>query len=124
MTPLPFPDLTSQDFGFLWVIGLKEVGRLNPKDLWLCSCKCGNQKRVVVAGAYLRTHEFWSCGCSGSNYPRTTFNPMFGNRFLNAVPIDKQPKILADIENQLRPTLYRGTWFVDYRRIRVVAIKD
>lgn len=49
---------------------------------------------------------------------------MFGNSFLNPVPIDKQPKILADIENQLRPTLYRGTWFVDYRRIRVVAIKD
>ncbi len=49
---------------------------------------------------------------------------MFGNSFLAAVPVDEQTKILADIENQLRPKLYRnGTWFADYRRIRVMAIK-
>ena len=49
---------------------------------------------------------------------------MFRNNLLAAVPSDKQPKILSDIENQLRSTLYRnGTWFADYRRIRVMAIK-
>lgn len=49
---------------------------------------------------------------------------MFRNNLLAAVPSDKQIKILADIENQLRPKLYRnGTWFADYRRIRVMAIK-
>lgn len=49
---------------------------------------------------------------------------MFRNNLLTAVPSDKQTKILADIENQLRSKLYRnGTWFADYRRIRVIAIK-
>jgi len=48
---------------------------------------------------------------------------MFGS-FLSAFPTDVQNRILANIENQLRPTLYKdGTWFADYRRIRVVAIK-
>lgn len=48
---------------------------------------------------------------------------MFGS-FLDAFPNDMQNSILANIENQLRPMLYKdGTWFVDYRRIRVVAFK-
>lgn len=47
---------------------------------------------------------------------------MFGS-FLD-VPNDIRNSVLANIENQLRPTLYKdGTWFVDYRRIRVVAFK-
>ncbi len=50
---------------------------------------------------------------------------MFGNSFLNAFPADTQNSILTDIEQQLRPILYQnGTWFADYRRIRVIAIKE
>jgi trans-aconitate methyltransferase len=50
---------------------------------------------------------------------------MFGNSLFQAIPVDKQMSILADIEKQLRPSLYHnGTWFADYRRIRVIAIKD
>lgn len=50
---------------------------------------------------------------------------MFGNSFLTPFPADKQIAILADMEKQLRPKLYQnGTWFADYRRIRVIAIKD
>jgi len=49
---------------------------------------------------------------------------MFGNSFLQILPADKQTEVLANIENQLRPTLYQeGTWFADYKRIRVMAIK-
>lgn len=71
--PLPFPDLSNREFGLLWVLGLKEVGRLHPKDLWLCRCSCGNSARFTIPGAYLRSHESWSCGCSsGSNYPKLT----------------------------------------------------
>lgn len=60
---LDFPDLTNQEFGKLWVIGLKEVGRTNPADLWLCGCKCGTYSRYIIPGEYLRTSEIWSCGC-------------------------------------------------------------
>ncbi|MEP0801933.1 class I SAM-dependent methyltransferase [Funiculus sociatus GB2-M1] len=50
---------------------------------------------------------------------------MFANNILTAFPADQQMSIIADIEKQLRPTLYKnGTWFADYRRIRVIAIKD
>lgn len=50
---------------------------------------------------------------------------MFANSFFQAIPVDKKTSILADIENQLRPTLYQnGAWFADYKRIRVIAIKD
>lgn len=49
---------------------------------------------------------------------------MFGNNFLAVLPDDKQGEILADIEKQLRPDLYQnGTWFADYKRIRVIAKK-
>lgn len=66
-----FPDLTNQEFGKLWVIGLKEVGRAEPKDLWLCACNCGNYARYIIPGSYLRTDEIWSCGCDHTvNHPR------------------------------------------------------
>ncbi|NMG08535.1 class I SAM-dependent methyltransferase [Brasilonema sp. UFV-L1] len=49
---------------------------------------------------------------------------MFANSFFNGLPTTVQISTLADIENQLRPTLYKNdTWFADYKRIRVIAIK-
>jgi trans-aconitate methyltransferase len=49
---------------------------------------------------------------------------MFGNSFLQILPADKQTEVLVNIDNQLRPTLYQeGSWFADYKRIRVMAIK-
>lgn len=49
---------------------------------------------------------------------------MFGNNFLAVLPDDQQNEILAEIEKQLRPDLYQnGTWFADYKRIRVIAKK-
>lgn len=49
---------------------------------------------------------------------------MFANCFLQPLPADKQSEVLVNIENQLRPRLYQdGTWFADYKRIRVMAIK-
>ena len=50
---------------------------------------------------------------------------MFRNSVLAAFSEDTQAKILANVVEQLRPTLYKnGTWFADYRRLRIVAIKD
>jgi hypothetical protein len=47
---------------------------------------------------------------------------MFGLHLLGG---DADPDArLAAIEDDLRPTLWRdGSWWVDYRRIRVVAVK-
>lgn len=50
---------------------------------------------------------------------------MFANHLFQILPNDKQANVLADIENQLRSQLYiDGTWFADYRRIRVIAQKE
>lgn len=50
---------------------------------------------------------------------------MFANSFLNAFSVEQQANIISDIENQLYPVLYQnGAWFADYRRIRIVAVKE
>ena len=49
---------------------------------------------------------------------------MFANSLFQAIPADQKTNVLATVESQLRPQLYReGTWFADYKRIRVVARK-
>jgi hypothetical protein len=50
---------------------------------------------------------------------------MFANSFLQTIPVNKRSSVIQNIENQLRPKLYQdGTWFADYKRIRVVAKKS
>ncbi|MEC4817977.1 MAG: methyltransferase domain-containing protein [Scytonema sp. PMC 1069.18] len=49
---------------------------------------------------------------------------MFANSFLSQFSTEQQEDIIAGIKHQLRPTLYRnGTWFADYVRLRVIAMK-
>ena len=50
---------------------------------------------------------------------------MFCNNFLNRIPQNRQDEFLAKWEDSLRPKLFRdGSWFVDYKRIRLVAVKE
>ena len=50
---------------------------------------------------------------------------MFAKRLFHDVPVDKHQEIIEHAGIQLRPKLYRdGTWFADYKRIRIVAIKE
>lgn len=49
---------------------------------------------------------------------------MFRSNLLALYPEEVQTKIIAGVEEELRPTLYKnGQWFADYRRIRIVAVK-
>lgn len=49
---------------------------------------------------------------------------VFTNNMLTVVPTDKLEAVMSDIENRLRHELYReGTWYADYRRIRVKAVR-
>ncbi len=49
---------------------------------------------------------------------------MFANEFLSALSDIERIQVIQSVEKQLQPMLYRdGTWFADYRRIRVVAVK-
>ncbi|MES1022039.1 class I SAM-dependent methyltransferase [Gloeocapsa sp. BRSZ] len=50
---------------------------------------------------------------------------MFANSFLDVFSSEQQATIISDVENQLRPVLYHdGAWFADYRRIRIIAVKQ
>ncbi|HWO01171.1 MAG TPA: methyltransferase domain-containing protein [Blastocatellia bacterium] len=49
----------------------------------------------------------------------------FADNVLEALTPDERNKVILDVESQLRSSLFRdGSWFADYRRIRIVAIKE
>jgi trans-aconitate 2-methyltransferase len=49
----------------------------------------------------------------------------FADNVLELLPADKLEEVLAETEERLRAEAYRdGTWFADYRRIRVIAVKE
>ena len=50
---------------------------------------------------------------------------MFASELLTHFTIPERTEIVRAVEDQLRPILFHnGTWFVDYRRIRVVAVRE
>lgn len=50
---------------------------------------------------------------------------MFAGSYFDAVPVERTPALVRDIEARLRTTLWReGSWWADYRRLRVVAEKQ
>lgn len=49
---------------------------------------------------------------------------MFGDSFMAGIPAADRRRIVAGIEDRLRPTFFRDSaWYADYRRLRVVALK-
>jgi trans-aconitate methyltransferase len=53
-----------------------------------------------------------------------TWLALFAGRFFEAVPAERQAEIVRLLEERLRPQLFRdGSWFADYRRLRIVAVK-
>jgi trans-aconitate methyltransferase len=49
----------------------------------------------------------------------------FADNILDSLPTAKREPVIAEVERQLKPQLFRdGSWFADYRRIRVVAYKQ
>lgn len=50
---------------------------------------------------------------------------MFGGAFLEGIDRDKTDAILEEVQETLRHTQYRNNkWYADYKRLRVVAIKE
>ncbi|NWG15225.1 MAG: methyltransferase domain-containing protein [Chloroflexi bacterium] len=50
---------------------------------------------------------------------------MFAGSLFHFIPAEQTDEIIADIETRLRPVLYRdGQWIADYRRLRIVALKE
>lgn len=50
---------------------------------------------------------------------------MFSGAFFSGLPDNKKSELYAQIEDEVRPKLFRdGSWFADYVRIRVMARKN
>ncbi|MCM3570263.1 trans-aconitate 2-methyltransferase [Neobacillus mesonae] len=50
---------------------------------------------------------------------------MFASHFFNGIPKNTKNEIIVNIENNLKNTLYKdGHWIADYKRIRVVGMKE
>lgn len=50
---------------------------------------------------------------------------MFCLHLFSEIPDDIKHEIIANVEDKLRETLYKdGTWIADYKRIRVIGIKE
>ena len=48
----------------------------------------------------------------------------FTDNVIESLPESKREEVITEVERELRPTLFRaGSWFADYRRIRIVAVK-
>ncbi|HZM85220.1 MAG TPA: methyltransferase domain-containing protein [Blastocatellia bacterium] len=49
----------------------------------------------------------------------------FADNVIESLPEGKREPVIAQVEDALRPALFRdGTWFADYRRIRIVAVRE
>jgi hypothetical protein len=49
---------------------------------------------------------------------------MFGEAFLAPIPAGRRAEVVAEMERRAARELLRdGVWTVDYRRLRVVAVK-
>ncbi|MEK6324587.1 MAG: methyltransferase domain-containing protein [Acidobacteriota bacterium] len=49
----------------------------------------------------------------------------FADNIIESLPAIKRETVIAEVELKLRPLLFRdGSWFADYRRIRVVAHRE
>lgn len=50
---------------------------------------------------------------------------MFGSNFFTGIPPAERENILNEVQRKLTPTNFvNGAWIADYKRIRIVAIKD
>ena len=61
----------------------------------------------------------------GGEHGMKNFLEMFANNVLDGFPPEKRDEVIERAENEMRAGLYRdGRWIADYKRIRVVAIKQ
>lgn len=49
----------------------------------------------------------------------------FADNIIESLPTDKREEVMAAVAQELKPVLFReGSWFADYKRLRIVAFKQ
>ena len=50
---------------------------------------------------------------------------MFGDQLFDGIPENRKNEIITNVENNLKEILYKdGKWIADYKRIRVIGVKE
>jgi len=105
---------------------LKERLQLNADDGWYFPsigeyASLLENHKIRVSGAWLFDRPTILEGEAGlRNWIEMFCKPMFAS-----VPADRYEETMAEIEAQARSTSYReGVWYADYRRLRIIALKD
>jgi trans-aconitate methyltransferase len=76
--------------------------------------------RVTYAAHFNRETELKNTGHGIKDWIK-----MFGTTYLQDIGTATLDNILSEVENKLRLTHFRdGKWFADYKRLRVVAVKN
>jgi hypothetical protein len=76
--------------------------------------------RVTLAQYFDRPTEL-----SDSNKGIQDWLEMFGNAFFQGIPEAAKEEIKQEVQAMVKDKLYlNGKWYADYKRIRVVAIKE
>jgi len=107
---LPKYTTTSTSFNIWYYPSLSEyTSRLEAKGF-----------RVTYASHYDRETELKDTANGIKDWIK-----MFGSSFLKNIDEASADKMLTEIQGSLRPTNFReGKWFADYKRLRIVAIKQ
>ncbi len=76
--------------------------------------------RVLYAAHFSRETELKDRGTGITDWIR-----MFGQPFLSGIPEAEVAAICAEVQEELEPTHFRdGKWYADYKRLRIVAVKE
>lgn len=76
--------------------------------------------RVILAQHFDRPTEL-----ADVNNGISDWITMFGHHFFQDLPNHISEEIKTEVQEQLRPTSFlNGKWFADYKRIRIIAIKE
>lgn len=106
---------------------LKELGYSNAADLnpWYFPSLGEYTQRLEQQGFEVRYGVLFDrpTALEGGRVGLENWLRMFAHRILAHLPDEEQILVIRRVETLLEPTLYRdGTWWADYRRLRIVAI--
>jgi trans-aconitate methyltransferase len=109
-----------------WQAAAKRLGLQLPQPRWFFPSVAEYASLLEGAGMEVTSATLFArpTPLEGSTGLREWLR-MFASAVVNAVPVGRREEFLGAVEEAARPVLFRdGGWFADYRRLRIVAIRE